>query len=123
MIYQVHTEIRNAYEMARGTTPEARDWQTLLDSCIQQMQQHISQGMSVVITTQSPSSGDLPSSSETILTLTTSEELDIYRNLVGADQSTLRDQMYAAKLQNALSETNFNRGGQAVRPILEGPTQ
>ena len=119
MIYQVHSEIRHAYEMSCSNDPSAPDWRKLLEQCLNQMEEHLNHDMSIVLTYKEPVSAQEPSEAETAFTLRTLEELRFYRNIVGADASTLRNQIHAAKLQKALSETNFNQGGQAIRPIIE----
>jgi len=120
MICYIHTEIRHAYEMSHGSTAEARDWKQLLERYLGQMSKHIDEGMSVIILYRQCSVVNSPNQSETAIAIRNTEEFEIYKTILGADVSSLRDQIFAAQVSKALAETNFSQGGQVIRPVLEG---
>lgn len=84
------------------------------------MSQCLADGQSIIITCNDPANIKSIQASETLVTLRTPQDLDVYRNLLAASPTSLPQQFLQGQLKMSMNEVNLNMDGQAIRPIRNG---
>lgn len=103
MLCQNHNTVRHAYEMSQATGTDQLDYQKMLKVILDEMRRQLMKKNTVILTHRDLARGQSPNPDEIALVLTTEEELDLYKRMLGQRSEMLRHSMQNAKLQNGSS--------------------